>query len=277
MAFTIRRAADAQTSFFKILCYGDSGVGKTWRVSQSGEPGSKTRVVGLLTEANGVHTARCANPDILLPEWADGDDEVRHYAKTIGEVREVIVAIQNGVLEADVLVIDGLTEIQQMMKDKILELKQGRLDDDPKTKGQRAAMAIGDWGTLNEWMRRFLRTIRNLRVHIAATALAEVEVEHVGEDATIRHIRPMFQGSKLPSGAAQYFNVVAYCYCSRPRAVGKTAKARATQRLAMVEGSSKTQCKPAPPLGGVLSSPIYDWLAQLAAGPTPNTNSAPKG
>lgn len=268
--------------WFKILIYGNSGAGKTWRACQARKPGDRRKVLGLLTEANGVQSARHANPDILLPSWplterrtsedgtveevpmldADGNQMVRHYAVTMDEVRDVLrMVINREVPDLDTLVVDGLTEIQAMMKDEIQRFKD-RLAAEKK-KPELATFSKGDWGELTEKMRRLMRSLRDLPLNVVSTALADVETEEDG-DSTIRYTMPSFQGRKLHNQAAAFQNVVAYAYTASKRDdKGK----RKIERFAMVEGPETIQCKPAHPLTGVLEEPLWEWLDLLANPP----------
>lgn len=279
---TFSPASEATSVWFKLLLYGNSGAGKTWRACQVRRHGDRRKVLGLLTEANGVQSARHANPSILLPSWpltkkekkgnevvevpvldTAGKPVIRHYASTMEEVREVLRAVINREIpDLDALVVDGLTEIQAMMKDEMIGFKEQAVREGKAKKGTEV-FSQADWGELNEKMRRFMRSLRDLPIHVVSTALADVETEENGE-AKIRYTLPSFQGRKLPNQAAAFQNVVAYCYTS----AGRTEKgARKIDRLAMVEGPETIQCKPAHPLTGVLEIPLHDWMDLLAAGP----------
>lgn len=282
-------AGSTSAVWFKILLYGHSGVGKTWRAAQARKPGDPRKVLVLLTEANGVQTARHANPSALLPAWPvkkwdekkqemiqvmeGGKPQIRHFATSITEVREIITGIQEGTISVDTLVIDGYTEIQQLMKDEITRQKVGaaRAGGDKKKVSAAAIFSKADWGTLNEWMRRFLRTLRDLPCHLIGTALADVEIEEDG-DVTTRYTVPSFQGRKLANQCMQYHNVAAYCYTAGTRSRSGT---RTTQRLAMVEGPETILCKPAHPLSGVMEEPLWEWLDLLATQPGEKVGRAP--
>lgn len=284
MSMTFGPASEATSVWFKILIYGNSGAGKTWRACQARRKGDSRKVLGLLTEANGVQSARHANPDILLPSWpltkrhrgedgsssetpvldAKGKPMVRHYALTMDEVRDVLKAVINREIpDLDTLVVDGLTEVQAMMKDEMIGLKELAVRDGKAKKGTEV-FSQADWGELNEKMRRFMRSLRDLPINVVSTALADVETEEVGE-SRVRYTIPSFQGRKLHNQAAAFQNVVAYCYTSSSR---DKKGARQIERLAMVEGPETIQCKPAHPLTGVLEIPLYEWMDLLTQGPT---------
>ena len=274
-------ASEATHVWFKILIYGNSGAGKTWRACQARKPGDKRKVLALLTEANGVQSARHANPSILLPSWPltekqtgqdgkveevqlvddDGKPMVRHYALSMDEVRDVIRAVINREIpDLDTFVVDGLTEVQAMMKDEIIRFKAKAVQEGKAKKGSEI-FSMADWGELNEKMRRFMRSLRDLPVNVISTALADVETEEDGE-TKIRYTIPSFQGRKLHNQAAAFQNVVAYAYT----AAGRDEKGRRLiERLAMVEGPETIQCKPAHPLTGVLDIPLWEWLDLLAS------------
>jgi hypothetical protein len=288
MALALVAAGTTSAVWFKLLLYGNSGSGKTWRASKARKPGDWRKVLGLLTEANGVQSARHANPDLLLPSWPltqrvkvgekDGkpvmadkpvldpttkQPMVRHYATKMEEVREVLRAVTNREIpDLDTLVIDGWTEIQAMMKDEMMEMKR-RAVEEGRAKKEALVFSKADWGELGEKMRRAMRSVRDLPIHVVATALAEVETEEEG-DKTTRYTIPSFQGRKLANQIAQFQNVVGYCYTVRGRDSGGKTK---ITHLAMVEGPETILCKPAHPLGGVLEIPLHDWLDLLAKPP----------
>lgn len=288
MALALVTAGTTTAVWFKILLYGNSGSGKTWRASKARRTGEGRKVLGLLTEANGVQSARHANPDLLLPSWpltqrvkvgekdgkpimeerpvldpATGKPMVRHYAVKMEEVREVLRAVTNREIpELDTLVIDGWTEIQAMMKDEMMEMKRKAVEEG-RAKKEALVFSKADWGELGEKMRRAMRSVRDLPIHVVATALAEVDSEEEGETTT-RYTIPSFQGKKLANQIAQFQNVVAYCYTVRSR---DSAGKQKITRLAMVEGPETILCKPAHPLGGVLEIPVSDWLDLLAKPP----------
>lgn len=278
-------AGTATSVWRKLLLYGNSGAGKTWRACQVRRPGSGQKVLALLTEANAVQSARHANPDVLLPSWpvmervagkdgepdtskpaidpATGQPIVRHYAIKMGEVREVLKAvISREIPDLTAFIFDGLTEVQAMMKDEMLELKKKAVDEG-KAKKEALVFSKADWGELNERMRRLMRSLRDLPVDVVTTALADTETEEDGE-STVRYTYPSFQGRKLPNQAAAFHNVVAYCYTARGRGEGGASK---ITRLAMVEGPETIQCKPAYPLTGVLDSPLWEWMDAMAKPP----------
>ena len=296
MALTLVSAGSTSAVWFKILLYGNSGSGKTWRASGARKRGDTRKVLGLLTEANGVQSARHANPDLLLPSWPltqkvktgegkdgkaimeekpvldplTGQPMVRHYAVKMSEVREVIRAVTNREIpDLDTFVIDGWTEIQAMMKDEMLEMKRQAVEEG-RAKKEALVFSKADWGELGEKMRRAMRSVRDLPIHVVATALAEVETEEEGEKTT-RYTIPSFQGRKLANQIAQFQNVVAYCYTVRTRDAKGVTK---IGRLAMVEGPETILCKPAHPLGGVLEIPVSEWLDLLAK---PPADGAPVG
>ncbi len=303
MALKLVRAGETTSVWHKIFLYGNSGVGKTWKAVQVANPESDKKVLAILTEANAVQSARHANPNVLLPAWPltrrtqihlkndkgeprfrggepvmgwvnepvlgpDGEPMVRHYAISIGEVREIITAVQNGEIEnLYALVVDGYTEVQQLMKDAIMA-KKAKLAAEARAKGEDPpadsnVFSLPNWGQLNEWMRRFLRTLRDLTVNVVGTALADVFIEVKGE-VEIRHLRPMFDGKKIPNQAMSFHSVVAYCYqTSKLNGQGL----REFTRPSMVEGPERYQCKPAHPLTGILDGPLWGWMEALERPP----------
>lgn len=102
-------AEETTPGWFKILIYGNSGAGKTWRACQARRPTDDRKVLGLLTESNGVQSARHANPNILLPKFplfkrekvdgkfvdvpvldSAGNPAFRNYTNSMEEVRQIL-------------------------------------------------------------------------------------------------------------------------------------------------------------------------------------------
>jgi len=196
-----------------------------------------------LTERNGTQSIRMSNPDALVA-----------YCSSAKDVRDFMIAVMNGLLEergCKTLVVDSLTEIQRLFADEIKNKK-------PEGVG----MTIADWGTLTEKMRRFLRVVRDLNVHVVCTALAEHQLEEVtGEN----RLYPAFQGKKLPNEVAQYFNIVGYAFKRLGTAESEngTQNKRTIEHKIMVDGPSKYLVKGCDPVRGILDPNICAWSREF--------------
>lgn len=242
LQFTRGRDMPAANMYYKVLVYGHSGAGKTWLAASAPNP------IVLLTEQNGLQSARLSNPDARVA-----------YTSSIDDVRDLAQAARSGSLSGvDTIVIDGLTEIQRLFKDEMLA--QRGTDE----------FSIAMWGELTEKMRRLLRLLRDVPYHVVCTALAETEME--GE---IRHVFPAFQGKKLYDEVMQYFNLVGYAY--------KVAKGDSVEHVVMFDGPSRFAAKNCHPVRGTRPGPVSVWISELrGAGdapraiPTPAPTPAPE-
>lgn len=229
MVNLIKAGSQELDSYLKALIMGESGAGKTFLSVTAPNP------VIMLTERNGMQSVKQSNPDALVA-----------YCSTANECRDFLLAAMNGDLpdHVETIVIDGITEVQQIMIDDILASKGG---------GDRK-MSLPDWGVLSDRMRRFLRCLRDLPYHVVATSL----VNHELNDATGEmRVFPLVQSKKLPSMMAANFNVVGLLF---KREVEDDDK-KVMIRKVMVEGPSRYMVKPCYPLDGILDANIEDWVS----------------
>lgn len=245
MALQFKRGRDPETGpgmKYKILIYGNSGAGKTWMAASAPRP------LVLLTEQNGEQSTRLSNPDARYV-----------VVSTIAEVREIVALAMHGELgtpedPVESLVIDGLTEVQRLFKDEMIA--------NPTPGGPVLEMSIPMWGELTEKMRRLLRTLRALDMHVVCTALAESEME--GEK---RHIFPAFQGKKLYDEVMQYFNAVGF--------VEKVVDPKGgIQNVANFDTVSRIAAKNCHPIRGVRPGPVSAWLHELRTAATSSSTTA---
>jgi len=219
---------------FKILCYGNSGAGKTYAACTAPKP------MVLLTERNGLHSIQASNPGAHVKYCENADD-----------VRDILRMAMNGQLKQygiKTLVVDSLTEVQRLFVDEIMLAK---------AQGEDARLSLQDWGTLTERMRRFMRCLRDLDLHVVATAL--VESQH--DDSTgATNVFPAFQGKKLHSEVSQFFNVVGYTF---KRESQDSEGKRQIEHKIMLDGPSRFVCKPCGPLTGIRDPNLSDWFTVL--------------
>ena len=233
-----KTAKSTATDFpFKIFIYGDPGSGKTFSSVTAPKP------MVLLTERNGLHSIRQSNPDALVKYCEDAND-----------IRDVLKLALNGELEAHgvkTLVVDSLTEVQRIFADEIMKKKGA---------GDEQRMSLPDWGTLTEKMRKFMRCLRDIDLHVVATALADTSTDEA--TGQVKHF-PSFSGKKLSSEVSQFFNVVGYCF-KREHSELKTDDGRPViEHLIMLEGPSRFVCKPCGPIAGIRSATIGDWYDEI--------------
>lgn len=236
LGFKRGREVDSEELYFKLLIYGDSGAGKTWLASTAPDP------VILLTERNGEQSVRLSNPDAPYV-----------YVSTAEEVREFVAAaldgswadIGLGTYKPRTLVVDGLTEVQRLVKDQI-----------QKQRGD-GEFSIRDWGVLNEKVRGLLRVFRDLPYNVVCTALSKIDVAD-----EIRYTQPAFQGKAMGGEAMQYFNLVGYVY-KRPKGGGRGQSAE-IEHAVMFDGPARVQCKSCHPIRGQRTGEtIADWFDEL--------------
>mgnify|MGYP003640292502 FL=1 len=113
-------------------------------------------------------------------------------------------------------------------------------------------MKLQDWGKLADFMRRFIRALRQIPKHIVCLALLETNFE---EGSGLRHLKPAFDGKKTSGEIAQFFNFVGFLYTGQNQQDKKT-----THRLLMLEGNERVMCKPTFPLTGIIKDPNISRL-----------------
>lgn len=228
MQFKIVNAGkSAKQTSIKGLLYGESGIGKTFLSATAPRP------LVLLTEVNGQASIMHSNPDADLIHIES--------AAMLGQVLKDIDENAENWSDYDTIVIDSLTEVQRLIKDKITN--QGR-----------SPMRLQDWGTMADNMRALIRRIRGITTHnVVCICLLESQIE---EDTGIRHIRPAFEGKKTSGEIAQYFNFVGFLHSAMVEVTQKDGSTKKqTERRLMVEGPSRVLCKPTYPLEGVIVNP----------------------
>ncbi len=218
----------------KIALFGDPGSGKTWGACTA--PDSLV----LLTEQNGMTSIRQSNPDAFVVHCRDIETVRRYLTMAVKDELK-----QHGIRT---LVIDSLTEVQRLFKDEIMAGKGA------------SGFTIQDWGTLQEKMRLFLRTIRSIPYHVVATALAQTTLE---ESTGIRYVLPSFQGKNMPTEVAQYFSVVGYM--AKKETTNENGE-RIVKHRALLDGAERYMTKPCFPLTGVQEVNIENWISTIIGG-----------
>jgi len=238
---------------FLMLIYGDSGAGKTHFACQAED------VVVVLAEPQGFATIHDANPKATIV--GSPDEIVGHpRCKNFQEIRTFFEAAAKGKLPKWVktIVIDSLTEVQQLMIDEIVKKKRQALPQvaakpgEEKPKGPAPEMTKQDWGTLSVNFRNFMRTLRGLPYNIICLALPEQDVD---EETGKRTIVPKLSGG-MKTAIPAYFNIVGYIY--------KQMTPNGMQRAVMLDSDSRYLTKGYGGLVGVVEPDVRKWFRVLA-------------
>lgn len=161
MALNIQKTSSS-AGFLNILIYGEPGSGKT-RFIGTAEPRFRTLIAsaeeGLLSLGEGFEFFR-------VTKFEDLD--------------EMLLMLQTKNPGYQCVAIDSGTEIQKVCMESILK------------KNGRAKAQIQDWGELGDRMSKFVRDLRDLKIHFIMTALMdEAKDETTGEVKVF----PAFKGS----------------------------------------------------------------------------------
>jgi phage nucleotide-binding protein len=231
MQFKIVNAgSQTKTTKIKCLIYGDSGAGKSFLAASAPKP------LILLTEPNGQASIMHSNPSADLIHISN--------TRELGDILKSLSENPKQWEKYDSLIIDSLTEVQRLCK------------DDLTNKG-RSPMKLQDWGKLADFMRRFMRALRQIPKHIVCLALLETQLE---EGTGTRFLRPAFEGKKTSGEIAQFFNFVGFLYANQNK------EEKRTYRYLMLEGNSQILCKPTFPLTGTVKEPNISSLFKQITG-----------
>lgn len=238
---------------FLMLIYGDSGAGKTHFACQAPD------VVVVLAEPQGFATIHDANPKATIV--GSPDETVGHpRCKTFQEVRTFFEAASKGKLPKWVktIVIDSLTEVQQLMIDEIVKKKRQAVPQvaakpgEEKPKGPAPEMTKQDWSTLSVNFRNFMRMLRGLPYNIICLCLPEQDID---EETGKRTVVPKLSGG-MKSAIPAYFNIVGYIY--------KQMTPNGMQRAVMLDSDAKYLTKSYGGLVGVVEPDVRKWFRILA-------------
>lgn len=267
--FTRAQQVKVTDLHFLMLIYGDSGAGKTHFACQADD------VVVVLAEPQGFATIHDANPKATIV--GSLNEAIGHpRCKSFQEIRTFFEAAANGKLPKWVktIVIDSLTEVQQLMIDEIVKKKRLAMPQvvakpgEEKPKGPAPEMTKQDWGTLSVNFRNFMRTLRGLPYNIICLALPEQDVD---EETGKRTIVPKLSGG-MKTAIPAYFNIVGYIY--------KQMTLAGMQRAVMLDSDSRYLTKSYGGLTGVVEPDVRKWfrvLAQEEAGGSAASSLRPPG
>ena len=168
----------------KATIYGASGTGKTTFGASGGE---KNKTIFASAEAGLLSTASSGRSV--------------HYSeiKSLQDLYDLHDYLEKNPNEYDVLVVDSITEINEIIKNGIVE-KMGR------------TMQIQDWGTLGADIMKILRKLRDLPMH--TIVLAHEASEKDGENGETTKMVPSLNG-KAQAQIAYIMDVVGYSYVTK--------------------------------------------------------------
>lgn len=182
---------EERSSYYNMLFYGDSGVGKT-TIAGSADAVPSMRPVLFVDIEGGTESLKHSYPEVdtvRVLNWAQMQDlynelyEGNHPYKTI--------------------VLDSLTEIQKFnmysIMGKVIQ-KRPDLDED--------VPSMREWGINLEQMRKFVRGFRDLEMHTIFTALAKSDKD---QKSGVTTVKPSLSG-KLADEVAAFLDVVCYYY-----------------------------------------------------------------
>lgn len=180
-----------RSSFYKILVYGDSGVGKT-TFAGSADQVPEMRPVLFIDIEGGTESLKHSYPEV---------DTVR--VTSWKEMQNVYNALYEGGHGYRTVVLDSLTEIQKFNMYNIMsEVIQRRPDLDADVPSMR------EWGKNLEQIRRMVRGFRDLDMHVIFTALNKTDKD---QKTGITTMKPSLSG-KLADEVAAFLDVVMYYY-----------------------------------------------------------------
>lgn len=166
----------------KAVIYGASGAGKTYFAATAPKPIFASAEAGLLSTIN--HKKKI--------------DPIKYIeVKKLEDLRDLLAHLQKGEHEFKTVVIDSISEINEIIKDGI-EKKRG------------SAMIQKDWGDLFKAIKGILRGFRDLNMHVIFIAQEKVEKD----EQKTEKIVPMLNG-KAAVEIAYFMDIVAYCYVDK--------------------------------------------------------------
>lgn len=163
----------------KVLIYGPSGAGKTRFAATAPNPIFASAEAGLLSTV--------------------GTGKKIDYAaiRTLEDLKELLTFLQRQDHKYETVVIDSITEINEIIKEGIEE-KNNR------------GMQLQDWGTLQKQIKELLRDFRSLDMHVIFIAQETVQQD----DAKITKILPSLNG-KSATEIAYFMDIVGYAYIDK--------------------------------------------------------------
>jgi hypothetical protein len=239
------RKVEERSSYFNILLYGDSGVGKTTLAGSADEVPSMRPVLFIDIEG-GTESLRHSYPEVetvRVTSWQ--------------EMQNVYNALYEGNHPYKTVVLDSLTEIQKFNMYNIMnDLAQKRPDLDPDVPGMR------EWGKNLEQIRRMVRGFRDLDMHTIFTALAKSDKD---QKTGITTTKPSLSG-KMADEVAAFLDVVVYYYVKQ---IGDGSDAEFKRLLLTQKTDSQVAKDRSGKLPMVVEAPTMSEIYRLMTSNTP--------
>lgn len=275
MALQIHRFGEEGSPpvYHRFLITGQSGTGKTaaaclaeadldvdldalfaGRVTPKGDG----QIFLLALERNGLATARMVNPALgyVLADPLD-EDGLPHPERALELARETFRAACSGELRKlgfTRLVVDGITELQRLLKDDIVDGLMGDHEDDADWREN--WFSQDDWNYLKEKARRAFAWIRAIPMDLVCTGL---EDSFVNKKTGVETIGLKLEGRD--NGATmQFFEAV--CRMDRVVVPLEHGKTRIEHR-AMFTGPGRYLVKPCGPVTGWQRPCASAWMSVL--------------
>lgn len=240
------RKVEERSSFFNILLYGDSGVGKT-TLAGSADDVPSMRPVLFIDIEGGTESLRHSYPEV---------ETVR--VTTWKEMQAVYNVLYSGEHDFKTVVLDSLTEIQKFNMYQIMaDVAQKRPDLDPDVPSMR------EWGKNLEQIRRMVRGFRDLEMHTIFTALAKSDKD---AKTGITTTKPSLSG-KMADEVAAFLDVVVYYYVKQ---IGDGSEAEFKRLLLTQKTDSQVAKDRTGRLPMVVESPTMSEIYRLMTNPTGN-------
>lgn len=222
----------------KVVIYGDPGVGKTTLASLAPKP--------LIINAEGGTLSLN-----LFRNHFDKFDFKTMKVESIQDLQDIFWYLKSGNHDRQTVIIDSLTEIQQVSMDEVLS--DPRRDDkhDPDTP------IISDYGKNTNRMRKIIRNFRDLPMNVVFTCLAE---ERKDEDTGSVKIQPALT-PRIAQDLMGYVDVVGYMYTTK-------VKDKGTVRRLLTQPKGKFVAKDrSGKLGEVMENPtMFDIISKVSSG-----------
>lgn len=240
------RRVEERSSYFNILLYGDSGVGKT-TLAGSADDVPSMRPVLFIDIEGGTESLRHSYPEV---------ETVR--ITTWKEMQEVYNVLYSGEHEYKTVVLDSLTEIQKFNMYQIMsDVAQKRPDLDPDVPSMR------EWGKNLEQIRRMVRGFRDLEMHTIFTALAKTDKD---QKTGITTTKPSLSG-KMADEVAAFLDVVVYYYVKQ---IGDGSDVEFKRLLLTAKTDSQVAKDRTGRLPMVVEGPTMSEIYRIMTNPTEN-------
>lgn len=173
----------------KVLLYGDPGMGKTTAAALSPKPLIINCEGGTLSLNKFKKFHKQLDIKVMRPD-------------SIQDLQDLFWYLKSGNHDRQTVILDSLTEIQQMSMDEIL------VDPKRDEKYDRDTPMLQDYGKNTNQMRKLVRAFRDLPMNVVFTCLAEDRKDE--EDGSIK-VTPALT-PKLANDVMGYVDVVGYMF-----------------------------------------------------------------